>query len=66
MHTTCHDDKKKLSPKLQAQKKFDECEKLREEREQLRNLARPGFLKDNDYIMQQQQKAMEVCPIDNH
>ena len=64
MHTKCRDDKK-LSPKLQAQKKFDECEKLREEREQLRNLARPGFLKDNDYIMQQQQKAMEVCPIDN-
>ena len=48
---------------MQAQAKFDECEKLREEREQLRNMVRPGILRDNDYIMQQQQKAMEVCDI---
>ena len=45
---------------MQAQGKFDECEKLRSEREELRNLVRPGFLQDNDFIMQQQQKAMEV------
>ena len=48
---------------FQAQAKFDECEKIREEREQLRNLVRPGILRDNDFIMQQQQKAMEVCDI---
>ena len=48
-----------LNHRSQAQAKFDECEKLREEREQLRNMVRPGFLKDNDFIMQQQQKAME-------
>ena len=45
---------------MQAQSKFDECEKLREEREQLRNLVRPGILRDNDFIIQAQQKAMEV------
>ena len=50
-----------LSINLQAQSKFDECEKLREEREQLRNLVRPGILRDNDFIIQAQQKAMEVC-----
>ena len=49
-----------FQPHLQAQSKFDECEKLREEREQLRNLVRPGILRDNDFIIQAQQKAMEV------
>merc|ERR1719433_1985725 len=39
---------KLISEAEEAQSKFDECEKLREEREQLRNLVRPGILRDND------------------
>jgi hypothetical protein len=39
-----------------------ECDRHREERDALRRSITPAFMyKDNDFIAQQQQKAMEVC-----